>query len=272
LHAKQVLAALTAGKHVFCEKPLCLSEKELGAIVRAHFNIAAAERPALMVGFNRRFSPMILRMRSFLATIAEPLALHYRVNAGYLPAEHWVNDREQGGGRILGEVCHFVDLLMYLAASPIVEVEGRAIGNAGRYSGDNVLVSLRFANGSEGTISYLANGDRSYAKERVEVFGGGCTAVLEDFRRLDLVRDGRKETVHSRWRQDKGHRAEWAAFAQSVQSREVRPISMEDMVCSSLATLRIEESLATGRRLAVDTSAFLEAARQPSNLNSNPNE
>jgi predicted dehydrogenase/threonine dehydrogenase-like Zn-dependent dehydrogenase len=271
LHARQVLAALASAKHIFCEKPLCLSEKELGAIVRAYFEIPATERPALMVGFNRRFAPMIVRMRSFLATIAEPLALHYRVNAGYLPAEHWVNDREQGGGRILGEVCHFVDSLLFLAASPIVEVEGRAIANAGRYSGDNVVVSLRFANGSEGTISYLANGDRSYSKERVEVFGGGSTAVLEDFRRLDLVRDGRKETVHSRWRQDKGHRAEWAAFVQ-LQNRGEPPISFKDLVCSSLATLRIEKSLSTGRRLAVDTPAFLEAARQTSNLNSNPNE
>ena len=115
-----------------------------------------------MVGFNRRFAPMTARMKSFLAPVSEPLALHYRINAGHLPPDHWVNDREQGGGRILGEVCHFVDLLMFLAASPVVEVEARAVGNSGRYSGDNVLVSLRFANGSEGTISYLANGDRVF--------------------------------------------------------------------------------------------------------------
>ncbi len=173
-----------------------------------------------MVGFNRRFAPMAARMKSFLAPISEPLALHYRINAGYLPPDHWVNDREQGGGRILGEVCHFVDLLMFFAGSPIVEVEARALGNSGRYSGDNVLVSLRFENGSEGTISYLANGDRAFSKERIEVFGGGSTAVLEDFRRLELVRNGRKETIHARWRQDKGHRGEWAAFVQSVQRQE----------------------------------------------------
>ena len=193
LHAKQVLAALAAGKHVFCEKPLCLSEEELRSIVSAYLGVPTAERPTLMVGFNRRFAPMAVRMKSFLAPISEPLALHYRINAGYLPPDHWVNDREQGGGRILGEVCHFVDLLMFLAASPIVEVEARTVGNSGRYSGDNVIVSLRFANGSEGTISYLANGDRAFSKERIEVFGGGSAAVLEDFRRLELVRDGRKE-------------------------------------------------------------------------------
>jgi predicted dehydrogenase len=221
-----------------------------------------------MVGFNRRFAPMVTTMKSFLAPIAEPLALHYRVNAGHLPADHWVNDREQGGGRILGEVCHFVDLLMFLAGSPIMEIEARAIGNSGRYSGDNVVISLRFGNGSEGTISYLANGDRAFSKERIEVFGGGSTAVLEDFRRLELVRNGRKETIHSRWRQDKGHRGEWNAFAQCVLRRSEPPIRFEDLVCATLATLRIDESVATGKRLAVEAADVLDAALGPSSARS----
>jgi len=257
LHARQVLAALTAGKHIFCEKPLCLSEDELRSIVGTYLGIAAVDRRILMVGFNRRFAPMTARLKSFLAPISEPLALHYRINAGHLPPDHWVNDPEQGGGRILGEVCHFVDLLMFLAASPVVEVEARAVGNSGRYSGDNVLIALRFGNGSEGTISYLANGDRAFSKERIEVFGGGSAAVLEDFRHLELVRNGRKENVHSRWRQDKGHRGEWAAFAQSVRRQAEAPIQFEELVCSSLATLRVDESVATGTRLAVNASAFV---------------
>ena len=260
LHASQVVAALTAGKNVFCEKPICLSEDELRLILRAYYG-AETERPALMVGFNRRFAPMTVRMRSFLAPISEPLALHVRVNAGSLPPDHWVNDREQGGGRILGEVCHFVDLLMFLAGSPIIEVAARALAAGSRYSGDNVLVSLRFANGSEGTISYLANGDRSFSKERIEVFGGGTTAVVDDFRRLELVRNGRKETVNSRWRQDKGHRAEWEAFTQSVR-RSAHAIPIEELVCSALATFQIEKSVATGERLEVDTTTFLESIRR----------
>jgi predicted dehydrogenase/threonine dehydrogenase-like Zn-dependent dehydrogenase len=264
LHAKQVLAAFAAGKHVFCEKPLCLSEEELRSIVSAYLSLAAPERPTLMLGFNRRFAPMAARMKSFLAPISEPLALNYRINAGYLPPDHWVNDREQGGGRILGEVCHFVDLLMFLASSPIVEVEARSVGNSGRYSGDNVLVSLRFANGSEGTISYLANGDRAFSKERIEVFGGGSTAVLEDFRRLELVRDGRKAIVRSRWRQDKGHRGEWAAFVQALHQNR-SPIPLEELVCSTLATLRVDESVLTGKRLAVSTAAFFEG-RNPGQI------
>ena len=173
LHAAQVLAGLGEGKHVFCEKPLCLSEDELRSIIRGYLGIAAARRPALMVGYNRRFAPMTLQVKSFLASITEPLALHYRVNAGHLPPDHWVNDREQGGGRILGEVCHFVDLLMFLAASPITEVEGRALKNSGRYSGDNVLISIRFANGSEGTISYLANGGGPFSRSAPKLGGGG---------------------------------------------------------------------------------------------------
>jgi predicted dehydrogenase/threonine dehydrogenase-like Zn-dependent dehydrogenase len=267
LHANQVLAALAEGKHVFCEKPLCLSEDELRSIVRAYHEMPAAQRPALTVGFNRRFAPMIARMKAFLAPISEPLALTYRINAGFLAPDHWVNDPEQGGGRIRGEVCHFVDTLMFLAGSPIVEVNARALANAGRYSGDNVLVSLRFANGSAGTISYLASGDRSFSKERLEVFGGGAVAALEDFRRLELSRHSRKQTIRSRWRQDKGHRPEWAAFATCVQQRRDSAIPFEEIVCSTLATLRIHESVATGKRLAVDTAAFIDASLDASRPN-----
>lgn len=270
LHARQVLAALGAGKNVFCEKPLCLSQEELSAIIRAYE--FGSKRLALMVGFNRRFAPLTVKMKSYLSQISEPLALHYRINAGYLSPDHWVNDREQGGGRILGEVCHFIDLLMFLAASPIVEVEGRPVGGSARYSGDNVLISLRFGNGSEGTISYLANGDRTFSKERIEVFGGGRTAVLEDFRRLELMHDGHKEIVRSRFRQDKGHRAEWAAFAQLVQQQKEAPIRFEEIICSTLATLSIEHSLASGKRIPIDAAELIAAAQQTSNLNSSPNE
>lgn len=265
LHAKQVLAALAAGKNVFCEKPLCLSEPELRSIVAAYGKSDLQNRPSLMVGFNRRFASMAAQMKSFLSNVSEPLALHYRVNAGHLPPDHWVNDREQGGGRIIGEACHFVDLLMFLAGSPIVEVESHSVGSSSRYAGDNVLISLRFANGSQGTVSYLANGDRSFSKERIEVFGGGSAAVLEDFRHMELVRGGRKQVIRSRWRQDKGHRDEWKAFEQAVQRDGESPIPLEEIVCSTLATFRIEESLATGERVTVDAASFMKTAN---NLNS----
>jgi predicted dehydrogenase len=272
LHARQVLSAIAAGKNIFCEKPLCLSEEDLRSIVRAYEAVPSEERPVLMVGFNRRFAPMVARMKTFLSHISEPLALHYRINAGYLPPDHWVNDREQGGGRILGEVCHFIDLLMFLAGSPIVEVEARTVGALARYSGDNVLIDLRFARGSEGTISYLANGDRAFSKERIEVFGGGRAVVLEDFRHLELVHNGHKETIRSRFRQDKGHRAEWAAFAQSVQQHSEPPIPFQEIVCSTLATFCVEESLATGKRVPVDGAASFAQAQQMSRPHSSLDE
>ncbi len=257
LHAPQTLAALQAGKNVFCEKPLCLNEDELAGIVAACSG--AAQRPLLMVGFNRRFAPMVKRMKAFLTEIDEPLALHYRINAGYIPADHWVNDPEQGGGRIRGEICHFVDLLGFLAGAAPIEVQTRALANHGRYSDDNVVLSLQFANGSQGTISYLANGDRSYSKERLEIFGGGAVAVLEDFRSLELVRHGRKQTFRSRLRQDKGHRGEWEAFAAALRNGSESPIPFPEVVASTLTTLCAVESRSSGLPVSVAAESFIRA-------------
>ena len=199
LHASQSLAALAADKAVFCEKPLCLHESELEMLVRAAWPTSHGQQPAplLMVGFNRRFAPMAVQLKKFLSEIHEPLAIHYRVNAGYIPADHWVNDPEQGGGRILGEVCHFVDFLCFLADACPIEVQAQTVGNPGQYSMDNIVASLKFANGTLGTISYLANGDKSASKERVEVFGGGS---VRGPRRFSAARTGsqRPQTNHTR--------------------------------------------------------------------------
>ena len=249
MHAGQVIAALGAGKHVFCEKPLCLNEDELGRIVEAHDDLPSAR--LLMVGFNRRFAPLAIRLKSFLQEAHEPLALHYRVNAGFLPADHWLNDPQQGGGRIIGEVCHFVNFLCLLTGSSIVEVETRTLPNPGQYSNDNVVCSLRFADGSQGTISYLANGDKSYSKERIEVFGGGSVAVLEDFRRLELVRNGKKRVFRSLLHQDKGHRGEWRAFITAIQTGTESPIPLREVVSTMLATFALEEARCLGQPVAV---------------------
>jgi predicted dehydrogenase len=175
-----------------------------------------------------------------------------------MPRDHWVQDPEQGGGRIIGEVCHFVDFLTFMAGALPIEVQTRALANSGRYADDNVVIALQFANGSQGTISYLANGDRSYSKERLEVFGGGAVAVLDDFRHLELVRHGRKHVFRSLLRQDKGHRDEWQAFAQAIQSGGESPISFEDIVSTTLTTLRIVDSLASGLPVAVDSTGFMQ--------------
>ena len=250
LHAGQVIAGLISGKHVFCEKPLCLNEAELKEIIAAYENSVPAAR-VLMVGFNRRFAPLAARMKSFVRQSGEPLALHYRVNAGFLPGDHWLNDPLQGGGRILGEVCHFVDLLCFLTASSPVEVETRSLPNPGKYSNDNVVCSLRFADGSQGTISYLANGDKSYSKERIEVFGGGNVAVLEDFRRLELVSGGKKRVFRSHLRQDKGHRLEFEAFVTAIQTGAQSPIPFREVVSTMLTTFALEESRCLGQPVAV---------------------
>jgi predicted dehydrogenase/threonine dehydrogenase-like Zn-dependent dehydrogenase len=257
LHAGQVRAALNAGKHVFCEKPLCLTEGELAEIADAYSSANLSKKSLLMVGFNRRFAPMAVRMKAFLEEIREPLVLHYRVNAGFIRADHWVNDLEQGGGRILGEVCHFVDMLAFLAGAPPVSVHTRSLANFGQYADDNVIIGLEFANGSQGTISYLANGDKAYSKERVEVFGGGSVAVLDDFRRLELVRRGRKQVFRSRLRQDKGHRGEWEAMAQAILSGGESPIAFAELVATTLTTLRAVDSRSSGQPLAVDVAGFL---------------
>jgi predicted dehydrogenase/threonine dehydrogenase-like Zn-dependent dehydrogenase len=257
LHARQSLAALRAGKAVFCEKPLCLNEDELAAMVCA---AAEEDAPLLMVGFNRRFAPMAVQLKKFVSEIREPLAIHHRVNAGYIPADHWVNDPEQGGGRILGEVCHFVDFLCFLAGGCPTEVQAQTLGNPGQYSMDNVVATLRFANGTLGTITYLANGDKSASKERIEVFGGGSVAILEDFRRLELVRNGRKGITRARWGQDKGHKAEMQAFVDALQGKTPPPISLEKLAGSTLATLRLQNSCQTGQPLAVQLSEFVGSA------------
>jgi predicted dehydrogenase/threonine dehydrogenase-like Zn-dependent dehydrogenase len=259
LHACQASAALRAGKAVFCEKPLCLKEGELAELVRASTNNPGA---FLMVGFNRRFAPMAVQMKKFLAQIDEPLAIHYRVNAGFIPSDHWVNDPEQGGGRILGEVCHFVDFLCFLSGTCPAEVQAQIVGNPGQYSMDNVVASLKFANGSVGTISYLASGDKSASKERVEVFGGGSIAILEDFRRLELVRNGRKRVTRARWTQDKGHKAEMRAFVDAVRGGMRTPIPFEQIVGSTLATLRLQNSCQTGQPLKVELDEFVASALQ----------
>ncbi len=246
LHAGQVIRALECGKHVFCEKPLCMSEAELEQIERTYSRSGGEIR--LMGGFNRRFAEMARRMKDFLSQAGGPLAMHYRVNAGALPKDHWIEDPEQGGGRVLGEVCHFVDFLSFLCGAPPTSVSARSLDSTG---GQDVIASLEFGDGSQGTISYLCSGDRAFSKERVEVFGGGAVAVLDDFRRLEMVRQGRKDVSRSWLKQDKGHAAEWKAFCESIQSGRPAPISFEEIVASTRATIRIVDSLRCGRELKV---------------------
>lgn len=243
LHARQVVRALESEKNVFCEKPLCLNEEELDAIQDAY---SKTTKRTFAVGFNRRFAPLAQRMKTFLSRTAGPLTMTYRANAGSLPRDHWINDSEVGGGRILGEMCHFIDFLSFLCGAPPTSVFAHGIQGPG---GQDVTTTLRFENGSVGTIVYACNGDRTYSKERIEVMGGGCVAVLEDFRKLELARHGRKQTLRSWLGQDKGHKAEWRAFAECVRSGSPFPISFEEIVTSTRATICIADSLRFGRQV-----------------------
>ena len=200
--------------------------------------------PLLTVGFNRRFAPLAsARSKAFIADRAEPLAAHYRVNAGYLPLNHWTQDPPQGGGRIIGEGCHFIDFLTFLVGEPPVSVSAQALPDAGRYRQDNVLLTFTFPDGSLGTLTYLANGDKSFAKERVEVFCGGRIAVLDDFRSLELVRRGRRWVLRSRLRQDKGHQAGWEAFLSAVRAGGPPPIPYPHILGVTRATFAAVEAL-----------------------------
>jgi len=200
-----------------------------------------------------------VRMKSFLQNIHEPLALHYRVNAGFIARDHWMNDPEQGGGRILGEACHFIDFLSFLTGARPVEVHARDVSDAGRYSGDNVIISLSLEDGSQGTVTYVANGNASYSKERIEVFGGNAVAVLQDFRRCELVRQGKKQKIRSIFRQDKGHDGEWRAFVEAIKTQGDAPIPFEDIVASTLASLRVLDSRSSGQPERVNAAEFIQS-------------
>ena len=255
LHARQVIAALEAGKNVFVEKPLCLSEEELRQVIAAYDQAHSGGeqeqgralpnqiRPSLMVGFNRRFAPFIAEMKQHIDRLREPLMMHYRVNAGFIPKQHWTQDPEQGGGRLLGEACHFIDLLIHLSGSAPTNVTAHALPDAGRYSQDNLLITLDFDNGSIGAVTYAAGGDKSFGKESLEVFGGGLSARLDDYRSLVINHGSKRIKRVARLRQDKGHRAEWQALIAHLTGGQPVPISFEEIVTSTRATLAAHHSL-----------------------------
>jgi len=235
-HAGYVIDALAAGKHVFVEKPLALSVDELASIEAA---ARAAPRQLLMVGFNRRFAPQVQKMHQLLAGAPGPKAFVMTVNAGAIPANHWTQDRSVGGGRLLGEGCHFIDLLRFLAASPISACQVVAMASATR---DSVCVTLRFEDGSIGTLHYLANGSKAFPKERLEVFVAGRVLQLDNFRRLTGFGWPGFSKMNL-WQQDKGQRACAQAFIQSVRAGGTSPIPLAELLEVSRASIEIEESL-----------------------------
>jgi polar amino acid transport system substrate-binding protein len=236
LHGPMVMAALQSGKHVFVEKPLCVNEQELGEISKRY---ARSDR-ILCVGFNRRFSPFARQCKDFFRTGGGPLSFLYRVNAGRLPEGHWMQDPEQGHGRVISEVCHLVDLFGFLSGSLPIKVEAWPMSESTDESNVHIQVSL--ADGSKGEILYLASGDASVPKERLEVFGRGRTAICEDFRKSSFHHSNQR---HSKFlfQQDKGHAEEMRCFLDAAAGKAPPPIPFESLWATTLATFRIRESL-----------------------------
>ena len=238
-HARMVAEGLRAGKHVFVEKPLALNRQELAG-VRAAFDGAGASQ--LMIGFNRRFSPLARKMHDLLAARSQPLTLIYTVNAGFIPDDHRTQDPQVGGGRIIGEGCHFIDFLRYLVGAPIIGVEARMMGAAPGVTvrQDKMTIVLEFADGSLGTVHYFANGSKRFPKERVEVFGEGRVLVLDNFQSL-IGYGWRKFNRMRLWRQDKGHVAEIAAFVERVANGGEPLIPFAELAEVTLATFAAVE-------------------------------
>lgn len=251
LHAEQTLAALKAGKDVFVEKPLAMNRAELVEIYKA-----AGNERRIMVGFNRRFAPMVAEMDAFLKGRQRPLIGMCRVNAGAIPGNHWTQDPEIGGGRIIGEACHFIDLLIFLFKSHPVSVYSQAIQTDAGIVDDEVVITMTFADGSVGTVMYAAGGDKSYGKERFEIIGDGRIAVLDNYQTLELVNNGKRNVNKSRLRSDKGHHNEWVELVKAVKAGQPTPISMADIAAGHLATFAAVESLHQNAPVAVDMDAF----------------
>ena len=247
-HAEFVLKTLKAGKHVFVEKPLCLTVQELKEIseLLAESSKLKGQR-ILMVGYNRRFSPLTLMIKEEFGD--GPMAMIYRVNAGHIPPDSWIQDPDIGGGRIIGEVCHFVDLLTFLNGSLPVSVYASAMKDANNLI-DTLNISLSYQNGSIGSISYFANGDKSLPKERVEIFVNDCVAVLDDFKRLTIHALGKKK-VKKLLSQDKGQKTEVKQFIEAILNGPREVIPFKEIHSAALAAFKIIESIRSGECLRI---------------------
>jgi predicted dehydrogenase/NADPH:quinone reductase-like Zn-dependent oxidoreductase len=242
-HARLVCESLQAGKHVFVEKPLAMNREELTQVLDA---ARGAPDKMLMVGFNRRFSPYATKMKQLLSGRSDPLCMTMTVNAGFIPPEHWVHDPVRGGGRIIGEACHFIDLMVFLADSPVKTVSAIMVGGRVPVKEDKMSILLGFQDGSVGAVNYFANGSKSYPKELLEVFSDGRVLRLNNFRRLEGYgfKGFRKFKT---FRMDKGHNAEFAAFARTLVTGGPSLIPLDLLVNVTLASFAAMDSARTGR-------------------------
>jgi len=273
LHAKFVIESLKAGKDVFVEKPLCLNEQELSEIIKVYNKVNSKlgtqnsdiknsdsglktqdSGQLLAVGFNRRFSPHTKFIKEEFGEIDEPIVVNCRVNAGFIPKDSWVHDPIQGGGRIVGEVCHFVDLIQYFSDSLIEEVYATSIsgGIDPILEKDNLVINLKMKNGSVGNIIYVANGDKSFSREKVEIFGKGSVGVINNYKSASFTRNGKTKSRKSYISMDMGYTDEMNALFNAIKNDEKFPISFEENIYTTLTTFRIEDSIREGKPMKIN--------------------
>jgi predicted dehydrogenase len=248
LHARFVCEVLAAGKHAFVEKPLAMNVAEVKQVLAA---LTAQPDRHVMVGFNRRFSPHLVKMKQLLANRSEPLAMNFTANAGIIPPDHWVHDPIRGGGRIIGEACHFIDLMVFLSGSRVRSVAAAQMGHGVAVKEDKMSITLGFEDGSVGTVNYFANGSKTYPKERMEVFSDGRVLCLDNFRRLDGYGFKGFKKLKT-WRQDKGHGAEFAAFVDRIAAGGQPLIPLDQLVNATLASFAAMAAAAHCRTVILD--------------------
>jgi len=249
LHASLVVESLEKGKYVFVEKPLALDMEELRAILRVYEKSPGR----LMVGHNRRFSPFCRQARKWLAGISGPLVVNFRVNAGSVPSGSWVVNRKEGGGRIIGEVGHFIDTIQYLTGSVPIRVYAESVTSdtSPAQGEENLIVNLKMENGTVAAIIYTAGGDRSFPRERLEVFGGNSVCLIDNFRSASFFRSGKIRRM-KKMNVDRGHKDEFLSFFKGVKNQENLPVDIREYIFTTLTTFEIQESLRKGIPLMVD--------------------
>jgi len=248
-----VQRSLAAGKHTFVEKPLALNQAELQAIAKTYAEAHERSGAKLMVGFNRRFSPLIKKTREYFAQSPEPKFMLYRVNAGPLPASHWTQDEQEGGGRIIGEVCHFIDTTGFITGDKLprsVTATSISSNRTDVVNRDTLSITIGYEDGSVATILYIANGDRSLPKEELQVFSGGRTAIMRNFTELELWNGSGAKTLLKE--AGKGHAEEVKAFIASLDKPGEAPIAFDALAATTLVTFAIRTSLSTGETVRFD--------------------
>jgi predicted dehydrogenase len=248
MHASLVEKCLDAGKHVFVEKPLAITNAELDALESKY----AATGAGLMVhvGFNRRFSPFAIKAKKILGRTQGTLSMVATFNAGHIPGDVWVHDMATGGGRIIGEACHFIDLMSFFTDAEVVSVYATALGMHPEENSDNVIINLKFADGSHGVLNYFANGSKAYPKERIEIYEGGRTLVIDNFRKMEGF--GFQGFSSMRSSQDKGHKDQFALLRKHLEAGTGPLIPFNVLVNTTRASIAAVESFKTGRMVTLN--------------------